>query len=325
MKSHTRLLPLFISATIVSIMLSACQPAQSLAQPRNEPEPKVYAPVLGTTQTGFPIMPTPLPNQSGPWQQDLDVVFSDDGANTFGDAKVLVPRAGVPSLIRDLQGRLLLAFQWFPENSPNFDQVAVMISTDNGQTWGAPQPISMSNFPSTMQRPFDPTIVQLPDGRYRLYYSSSNRGASGASTKPATYSAVSTDGIHYEFEAGARFEGSGQVIDPAVVLFNGVWHFTTPVGTPQEGAYHAISSNGIYFARHSNIASVNNANWTGNLLAYDDGMRFYGSGPTVWWSFSKDGEVWSTPIFMAVRGGDPAVASLGSKRYVMVYVTPKRR
>ena len=108
-------------------MLSACQPAQSLAQPRNEPEPKVYAPVLGTTQTGFPIMPTPLPNQSGPWQQDLDVVFSDDGANTFGDAKVLVPRAGVPSLIRDLQGRLLLAFQWFPENSPNFDQVAGLV------------------------------------------------------------------------------------------------------------------------------------------------------------------------------------------------------
>lgn len=318
---------------IILLVLMACQvnPSRVQSNPAqpSAPEPRVYTPILSTTQTTRPLVPTPLPNQSGPWQQDLDIVLSEDGGNNFGTAKVLVERAGVPSMIRDAQGRLILVFQWFPNNSPDFDQVAVMFSTDNGTSWSAPKSIVVNGFPSNQQRPFDPTIVQLPDGRYRLYYSSSVVTAPAQQNKPATYSAISNDGVVYEFEPEARFEGSGRVIDPAVIIHNGLWHFVAPVGAPQEGAYHAVSANGLYFARHANIASVNNVNWTGNLVSYENGIRFYGSpsgtAASTWWSYSADGYVWSDPAFVNVRGGDPAIAPLGGKRYAMVYVSPKRR
>jgi len=77
----------------------------------------------------------------------------------------MVEAGGVPSAIRDSKNRLIMAFQWFPqeeENGKYFDKVAVIISEDNGKTWSKPK---QTNLPGG-----DPTIVQSNEGEYMIIY-----------------------------------------------------------------------------------------------------------------------------------------------------------
>src|SRR4051812_24335914 len=121
----------------------------------------------------------PQPPRYGPWHRDLHVQESADGLR-FGQSRVFVERAGVPSLCRDRQGRLLAVFQWFPfDRREAFDKVAVLTSTDDGGTWDKPQPNAVRNLPAGYERPYDPTIVLLDDGRLRLYFTSRDVRARG--------------------------------------------------------------------------------------------------------------------------------------------------
>jgi hypothetical protein len=119
-----------------------------------------------------------------------------------------------------------------------------------------------------------------------------------------------------------RFGLAGKiVIDPAVTQLGGTWHYTGPIGRPEEGAYHAISSDGLNFTRVDDIPSVDGVNWTGNLVPFADGMRFYGgSSRGIWWAFSRDGSNWTRPAYLTFQGGDPSVISAEDGSYQMVYV-----
>ena len=108
--------------------------------------------------------------------------------------------------------------------------MAVRFSTDDGKTWTAPQPIAVDGMGNDLARPFDPTLVPLPDGRVRLYFTSNDRrNPNFAMSPPAIYSAISTDGIHYTFEPGVRFAIEGRItIDCAATLHEGVFHLFVP-------------------------------------------------------------------------------------------------
>jgi len=82
-------------------------------------------------------------------------------------------RAGVPTLARLGDGRLIAAYQHFPQDDQrNFDRVAVRFSSDEGRTWTAPAPIEVNGMEPGLSRQFDPTLVPLPDGRIRIYFTS---------------------------------------------------------------------------------------------------------------------------------------------------------
>lgn len=260
-------------------------------------------------------------NGPPPWALDLMVRVGDGVA--FGPESVFSPASGVPSVISDGQGRLIAAFQWFPADDPaHFDRVAVMVSNDDGGSWSPPQPIEIPDLPGTFSRPFDPTLAALDDGRIRIYFSSNPNGQLTLDGDVATYSAISNDGVHYTFEPGVRFGVSGtRVIDPAVLRLGDTWHYTAPIGRPQDGAYHATSANGLEFTRLADIPSVDGVNWTGNLVAAGTGMRFYGgSSRGVWWAFSSDGIAWTSPTYLSFQGGDPSVAPLSDGRSLVIYV-----
>jgi hypothetical protein len=269
----------------------------------------------------------PQPPRGGPWEHDLMARRGADGSQ-FDAEEIFQAAAGVPSVIRDGKGRLIAAFQWFPERpSPHFDRVAVRISTNGGQSWGKPEPIEIEGLPERYTRPFDPTLALLPDGRIRIYFSSNPTGRMSLDGNTATYSAISKDGVRYTFEPGARFAVPGRiVIDCAVLRLGDQWHYTAPIGRPEDGAYHAVSKDGLTFTRQAEIPSVEGVNWTGNLVAYEEGMRFYGgSRRGLWWAFSRDGVQWSRPTFLSVRGGDPAVVAVSKGKYLLIYVGGSRR
>ncbi|MFN8532726.1 MAG: sialidase family protein [Dehalococcoidia bacterium] len=266
--------------------------------------------------------PGPLPpNQNGPWNRDLDVRTGDGGR--FGPSDVFTPYAGVPCLAKDAAGRLVAVFQWFPlDRTAAFDRVAVRFSTDGGLSWSDPTAIVVNGSPPSMQRPFDPTIVLLEDGRLRLYFTSSQGGG-----QTAFFSAVSVDGVSYDFEPGVRFAVNGRmVVDCAVGSAGGRWNLVAPIGRPEDGAYHAVSDDGLRFERVADIPSVGGVNWTGNLIRWGEGLRFYGSSRNgVWWSFSTDGTTWTDPVLINVAGGDPAVVEVRPERVRLVVVSEPRR
>ena len=263
---------------------------------------------------------------TGPWNNPLMMTTSMDGQQ-FDLPTVFQDSAGVPSLIRWKGDTLVAAFQWFrqPKPSPTWDRVAVKFSYDNGQSWTTPVPIQIPDLPAGYQRPFDPTLVVLDDLSIRMYFSSSAIPPMGLDETVNTYSATSADGIHYTFDPGIRVDHPTKpVIDPAVIRFKNLWHYTAPAGAPQDGAHHYTSTDGLTFSEQASLPSDNTHNWTGNLmLESPDLVRFYGAGPGgIWFSESDNGATWGLYQPTNIQGGDPTVLKRNEDDYLMIYVGP---
>jgi len=263
----------------------------------------------------------------GPWQSGLRIAWSSDG-RMFGPWRLYQDSSGVPSAVRWKGDTMVCAFQWFrePRTAPTWDRVAVKFSYDAGTTWTEPTPIVIRDFPSNYQRPFDPTLAVV-DGQLRIYFSSSDGMPVGGLTSLVnTYSAISSDGVTYTFEPGARYDVADRpVIDPAVIRFRGFWHYCAPRGAPQEGAHHAISNDGLLFTPMPPYPSDAQHNWTGNYaLVNDTTLRFYGSGARLWYAESMNGTQWSPYTDIGITGGDPTVVRVRPDQWFIIYVGPRQ-
>lgn len=263
---------------------------------------------------------------NGPWNSPLLMAWSQDG-RVFSTPTTFQDSSGVPSVIRWKGDTLVAAFQWFrePRTAPTWDRVAVKFSYDAGLTWTEPEPIVIDAFPTNYQRPFDPTLAVV-DGRIRIYFSSSDgMPVGGLNEIVNTYSAISDDGIQYTFEPGARFDHAVRpVIDPAVIYFRNEWHYAAPAGAPQDGAFHAASVDGLEFEPRAPYPSDQQHNWTGNYcLANDTTVRFYGSGPRLWYAESNDAQSWRPYVDIGMVGGDPSALKIDEQRWLIVYVGPR--
>jgi hypothetical protein len=253
------------------------------------------------------------------------------------DRLAVFERAGVATLARLKDGRLIAAHQHFPADSPaDFDKVAVHFSEDDGRTWTQPQVIQLTGLPEGMRFPFDPTLVPLPDGKVRLYFTSVKRRQTDESL-PGIYSAVSTDGVHYEFEPGMRFGIEGRkVIDCAVVLHRGVYHLIAPdngaagrrpdESEPVDGrGYHAVSGDGLKFRRVDDVQiEGRHRQWLGCAQSAGQFITFYGTGEGVWTATSEDGASWKAGSTLRIRGADPGAIALSDGSLVVVATTPPR-
>jgi hypothetical protein len=252
----------------------------------------------------------PGPNtQNGPWNNDIAIYKYNPTAATNQTQRLWTfPRAGVSTLTRLKDGRLITAFQNFPENdTARFDKVAVSFSSDEGVSWTDPATINVTGMDSNLLRPFDPTLVVLYNGRIRLYYTS--RISMDPTSDPMIFSALSKDGINYRFEPGVRFAVPGKfVIDCAVTLLNRTYHLFSPDNgantgnfmnmTTTNNAYHAISTNGINFTRVDDVSFPNTNNkFLGNVVNNNGTLNFFGTGPGPWPAVSNniEGSSWSNP------------------------------
>lgn len=274
------------------------------------------------TVTLVGLLSVQLQRPQGPWDNDLMIRISVKRA-AFGEERVFESAGGVPNVVADKKGKLYAVFQWFPETK-DFDQVALKTSGDGGKTWSKPSRILVTGLPEDYQRPFDPTLAVTESGDLRLFFTSTeSRGA-----LPAIYSGLSSDhGKSFKFEPGPRLKVEGKrVIDSAAILHGKTWHLIAPIGAPQEGAYHAISKDGLKFTRVDDIPSVSNANWTGNLVVASKGICFYGTGfGGLWWSYSDDGKKWTDPKSLNIMGADPGVTNTAQGDVVIIYTGPPKR
>jgi hypothetical protein len=267
---------------------------------------------------------------NGPWNAPLMMAWSTDG-EVFATPTIFQDSSGVPCVVRWKGDTLACVFQWFrePRTAPTWDRVAVKFSYDAGMTWTEPTPIVIDGFPSTYQRPFDPTLAVV-DGQLRIYYSSSDGMPMGGLTAIVnTYSAIGSDGIHYTFESGARYDHATRpAIDPAVIFYKGIWHYSAPAGAPQDGAFHATSEDGLTFTPQAPYLSDMEHNWTGNYtyevgpLQTDTALRFYGSGRGLWFARSTNGAQWGPYRSLSLQGGDPSAVQVAPNRWLIIYVGP---
>lgn len=282
----------------------------------------LWNPLLLNAQFDEPIPGRPPEHtpQYGPWNRDLVWYESTDGEN-FNSLGTFVERAGVPSLARGADGKLYAVFQWFPLEEPEaFDQIAVMRSEDGGKTWFSPQTIQINGMPEGLFRAFDPTLIALPDGRFRLYFTSERVSGLRMRGNRAIFSAISSDALQYDFEPGERFGFEDQeTYDTAVTHFKGAWHLYCPVQGEEGHAYHAISDDGLNFTEFSEVSIEEPWSWIGNVLAADEELLFYGSGPEgAWLAHSDDGEEWALDSNFRLPGGDPAVIQTDDHRLLLV-------
>ena len=113
-----------------------------------------------------PFNPQGQPNRNRPGPWNNDVIVYRTGAGNKVEKLATFPRAGVPTLARMNDGRLIAAHQHFPaDNDLDLDKVAVRFSSDEGRTWSDAQVIQLAGLPDGMRFPFDPTLVPLRDGR----------------------------------------------------------------------------------------------------------------------------------------------------------------
>ena len=259
-----------------------------------------------------PRAPSPPPGAkgAGPWDQDI-VVYRVQ-KRTEPEKLATFERGGVATVARLGDGRLAIAHQHFPANNQaDFDKVAIHFSSDEGTSWSEAAVIQLRGLPEGMRFPFDPTLVALPDGRVRLYFTS--RRLRRANGLPAIYSAISKNAIDYAFEPEMRFGVEGRaVIDCAVVLHRGVVHLFAPdngaghpsdpgrdqraeVDRPRMGrGYHAISKDGLTFERVADIQIAGHRSWLGDAKSDGEKITFYGTGEGgVWTATSVDGNEWA--------------------------------
>ena len=260
-------------------------------------------------------------SEQGPWRNDQRIAFGTS-ATSFGPFAIWVRQAGVASLAWLPDGRMIGVFQWFPfDDLAAFDRVAVVFSTDSGRSWSVPRPIVLTGFPDTLQRPFDPTITVTEGGQLRVYFTT-GRTVNGQPTGNLGFSsAISSDGMRYAWEPGMRFQPARSTVDPAVVRWNGAWHLVSPIGTPAEGAYHAVSADGLTFTRLEDIPGRSGvASFIGNLVVVGTALRFYGgSNQGLWFTEYGASRGWGAPTVLAgIGGGNPASAEAAPGRWLLV-------
>ena len=298
-----------------------------------------------------PDRPQPPAGTPGPWDNDV-LIYR---LTPRGDVTLLATfkRAGVPTLARMKDGRLIAAHQYFPEDDrAGFDKVAVRFCSDEGKTWTRPQVIRLKGLPDGMRFPFDPTLVLLPDRRIRLYFTSV-RQYGPQENMPAIYSAISDKGLDYTFEPGIRFGIQDRpVIDCAVVLHQGIFHLYAPDNgrrlehRPRDGSadappsgtgYHATSKDGLEFARQDDVKIEGRRRWLGNAQSDGKTITFFGTGdpggasPTagpprggLWQAVSPDGSRWRLAPLPAVPGADPGAVAATDGGWILACTGPPR-
>lgn len=263
---------------------------------------------LDLAQSGTSFVFGDLANAS---DRDLVLYRSVNGVHFQKEGQLFVSEASSPTVIRAADDRLIAVFRWpaadLPESPGRF-----AVCFHDGERWSPAQPVVLDGLPEGLQHPFDPCLVQLPDGRFRLYFSASL----GHTGKPAVYSAMSDDATKFVFEPGLRFGAENQVVSRvSTARLGGSWHLLAPLRTSPGTAYHATSLDGLQFSREPDVTFDGAGPWLGSLLADGDALRFFGGG---WSARSSDGATWMPESRLVGSGVNPAVARAADGSYTMI-------
>ncbi|MBU1672694.1 MAG: exo-alpha-sialidase, partial [Actinobacteria bacterium] len=159
-----------------------------------------------------PVQPGAM--QGGPYTHRVMSASSPDGLTWTPDGRTLLEHASVPCAVVTPSGALR-AYYVDAGQVPETANCAE--STDGGATFRV-LGLTIEGLPT--EKAVDPSIVILPDGRYRLYYFGVS-GSPAQAGEHSIYSAVSEDGVHFVQEKEVfRYPG---LVDPDVFWTGSDW------------------------------------------------------------------------------------------------------
>lgn len=159
--------------------------------------------------------PTPPDKpQGGPYFHWIASATSLDGKNWSYDNNRLIEHASVPATILTRDGKIRM---YYVDASSVPETTNCAESKDGGKSFTV-LGCKIEGLPS--QKALDPSIVILPDGRYRLYFYSAE-GRPNTQTPHTIASAISEDGIRFIYE-GEVFQYQG-LVDPDVFWSGREW------------------------------------------------------------------------------------------------------
>jgi len=271
-----------------------------------------------------PTRPVPPPQTESPLlKHDVYITFSADPAS-FPVGTLVTKSGSVPDVLVCTVttttcnvGDLLIYFVDPLAKQPSAG-VSMIKSTDGGKTWSARQTITLAN--KQNQGPVvDPSVMQLSDGRIRLYFFAPDGPLTGGPADTTLHnvdSAVSNDGIAFTVESGVRFSAQ-HLTDPEVITNGKEWFMYYSIGI-QSGV--ATSTDGLSFTEQGTLPSTIGG-VPGAIVLKDGSIRAYGCTPTgIASGTSTDGLTFSSVVtaLSAKQICDPSVQPLGDQ-YVMVY------
>jgi hypothetical protein len=268
------------------------------------------------------IKDDPMKENKGPWYQSLYMAVSQDGLNFTGQ-KMFIEHSGVANLILTSDNKLVATFQYFSfVNRDMFDVIAYAVSDDYGSTWSSVKTVEITGL-GIGANPVDPTLVQLDDETFRLYFTYYKHG----DKYPQLFSARG-DSIESEFiSEGQQLITDNMVLDPAVVKFNGIWHHYTIKGGAQLGGepddfinIHSISESGLDFKLVDDIKI--DMGMLGDVIEDEGGLRFYNGSESA---FSDDGYNWIIDSGERVKGADPGISKLPDGSYIIIYTAMEKK
>lgn len=267
----------------------------------------------------------------GAWQKRLMTAVSEDGLNFRRTNGVITDQGNVPDFVPGDEGVLYLYYSAGVAGERN-NAMAVAITFDAGETWIFKYVVIHGT--ERMGSPGDPDVCRLPDGRFRMYFTS---GAPGAKA-PQIFYAEGEDGIQFELKGPAFGMEDEPVIDSFTTLIGETWHMYT-LGSSANRLWHAVSMDGTVFqyAGHPEFRVEGRTYIPTNELVLEDGrVRFFAFGPgrggDIRSFITKDGYEWEPEegarLSLDESGGlekdfvkDAAVVKLEDGKYLMVYVT----
>jgi hypothetical protein len=262
----------------------------------------------GSTPPPPPFLPGFEPH--GPFYHQIHLARSTDGLTWQTDDVVIRNHASVPSLV----GWQETLWIYVADPAQNW----LMVLRQDGDVWWETR-TQIDGFDPTYA--VDPDVVILPDGRLRLYFldirtlETTPEGLPGLAT---IRSAVTSDGVHFALEEGARIQSRAPGTDPDVVqAADGSWWLYV---LHDAGTIIAHSTDGLTFAE----VGESSTGPMSDTVLLDDGTlrRYYARPGAILSEVSADGLTWTADPGVRIEGtvGHPSVTRLADGSWLMAYV-----